>query len=566
MTEHGLSATEQFTRELLERYKAAAEDSPIAGFRALFGGSKTKTGVLEEAQRMAPLLHLGAQVEGSRRQDAILKLREKTDARNAETAATQQRLEFLDKTIGWLDKYGGASPDQQIAIKPLLSDMLMWGAKKYEMDMTPEDIDAILNQPDLARQLKAVVGGDPAWSPDLQEEVLGLMGRAKSTEEKIKGMQYGQGKADSSMSTVMRNRLPEYAAEVRTRLGIPEGQRIPLETFQAEFRKDAPTRWGELITSRTARAQWAVLMKDDEALAGAGIQGPKAIMKGEETLAETAAKGPKDFSPSQVGLPAELAGFIQQTPQWKALAKGGVTMREWNDNTKVPPDVRQELLSSARILEKGHLGDITARQGEAGLVTAEQVKEKLPLIRTMPNHHIVERKTGQFVDRTGLSQKELTALGGEKTYAILDKAETQAYRNIVEARVIMDQYTDIAAKLVKMPGANLAQRFDTTAKTFLGIPNIGVDLDSMKGSILRIAGALQGSRVQLSDADVRAVSGMIPTVADSTGTAMQRLGNVTKILDVMKRVALGDVPNSTLHDLITQTRTPTRVKVGAPIR
>ena len=165
-----------------------------------------------------------------------------------------------------------------------------------------------------------------------------------------------------------------------------------------------------------------------------------------------------------------------------------------------------------------------------------------------------------------LTRKQLTESGGEKAFAVLDKDETKAYRAIVESRVLMDQYGDVAQKLVKMPGANLAQRFDTAAKTFLGIPNVGVDLASLRGSVLRIGGAMQGSRVQLSDNDIKAVEGMIPTVSDTTGTALQRLGNVMKILDAMKRVALGEVPNSKLHDLIEAHAKPKIKTVGEAIR
>lgn len=513
--------------------------------RRFFGGGAERQDILQEL----PLL---LQVENLKRSQGTAEVQAQAEARKAQAQVLDAFRNFTGLLEGTTLKFHALDPETQDKVRPVMEGLFTQGVRMLDLPIDDENIKRSFRIKDFAPLANRLFTKEPLMEDDDKARLSRRLQGAKTDEEAMKAVTDMTGEMEQRAGQLALQGLPKVADAIGATTETPK----PFTEAVAAARKlfsgfaDSPA-FAKAVTAIPA-----------DLLSAHGIISPKTSQAAQQKAAETNVSG---FSPSQVGLSEKLAGFVQQTDQWKALARQGITIRDFNDNTKVPPDIRQEILSAARKLETAQAKEIVGETGKAGVVAAEQAKADQPLIVTMPDRHVVDRATGQFVDRTIMTRKQLTERGGEKTFAVLDKDETKAYRGIIEARVLMDQYADIAQKLAKAPGANLAQQFDAVTKTFLGIPNIGVELDSLRGSILRIAGTLQGSRVQLSDNDVKAVAGMIPTAADSTGTALQRLGNVMKILDVMKRVALGDVPNSKLHDLVNQTSRP-KLKSAEPIR
>ena len=129
-----------------------------------------------------------------------------------------------------------------------------------------------------------------------------------------------------------------------------------------------------------------------------------------------------------------------------------------------------------------------------------------------------------------------------------------AFQSAKEADAILGQYLDLSRALVTSPGANFGQALTMYAKTTLGVDNPGVAFDALRGTLLRMARAMQGSSSQLSNLDAKSVGGMLPSPMDTAPTAIKRLEIAGKIIQNMKDVQLGKMPPSKLLDNIEQAK------------
>ena len=176
----------------------------------------------------------------------------------------------------------------------------------------------------------------------------------------------------------------------------------------------------------------------------------------------------------------------------------------------------------------------------------------MPLFRSLKANQVVWDRTAR-APADALNLTEADVRGKPNQYRVVDAKIGDQLTSIQEMRQILGQFDELSKGLATQPGANFPQAVQMYAKTQLGMDDDGVAWDVLGGTVLRLAGAMQGSRVQLSDQDRRAVEKMLPTKLDGIGSARRRLATVTRILDAMENAQFGDTGGLSAANALLRT-------------
>ena len=197
-----------------------------------------------------------------------------------------------------------------------------------------------------------------------------------------------------------------------------------------------------------------------------------------------------------------------------------------------------------------------ARGGYATVLAKAKAERDVPIIQVegLKGVHVVNKKTEMPVDRLATTMGMLQKNGGEENFAVMSDKAYDAFTAAKEADGILGLYLDISKNLTSTPGANFAQALVFYAKTKLGEDNPGVAFDALRGVILRMARAMQGSSQSLSNLDMKSVSGMLPQPTDTMPTAIHRLQIAAEIVQNMKDVQLGRMSAQSLLERIEQVK------------
>lgn len=534
---------DMFARMIAQGNTRLEEIKQMSGWGRFFGGNLEKSEIMDRLPKL----------EAMRRGIVAEELKAQTEARQVENQRFHQESESRKFLLEKFDKLYGMPPEQRAAAGPIYAEVigdLLGRSSTKNAEVLKPLITKVFTNPDLGKQLRDIFD-DPAFEPDLPglTALFATQEVSKWPELREKAVEKAQKRWDALVASNLKTLVDETRQELgKTSVNAQDLIASAQRRFGA-FAKSPIVQQAFIgrINSLTPEQQIELGMVPGKIALGAQQKAADVLALAEPKVAAAA---------------AYTAGEIKGAEEAAKPDKGeklGVTFNRFAQQLfpgTDPNKLTGPQTAQVNAAVEQAAGNVSALQGSAGVAATHAERRKWSILETMPGYHIVDKKTGQFVDRTGMSQDRLTSEGGEKKYAVLDRDETKAYRGVVEAKVLTRRYADIAQQLTKKAGLNLAQRFGTAAQTLLGIENVGVDLDAMRGSVLRLAGTFQGSRVQLSDNDVKAVAGMIPTVGDTTGTAMQRLRNVDLILSTMQKVALGEVPNNTLTSLIEQHAIP----------
>jgi hypothetical protein len=184
---------------------------------------------------------------------------------------------------------------------------------------------------------------------------------------------------------------------------------------------------------------------------------------------------------------------------------------------------------------------VSQQQGAAGIQTRAQAERDLPLAQV--NLHgggmVWDRRNSRPADPLNTTLNDAKA--DPSRYIVIDRdKQMPQLTSIGESKILIAQFVPLVQGLTTTPGANFGQAASMWAQNKFGVDNPGVAFDAMRGTVLRMAGAMQGSRVQLSDQDRKAVEGMLPTPMDTAQSGMRRLQTVARILDSMEGALLGD--------------------------
>ena len=201
------------------------------------------------------------------------------------------------------------------------------------------------------------------------------------------------------------------------------------------------------------------------------------------------------------------------------------------------PDATPEQKAAAIRAQK--VIDLKAQVGGAGGAARARVELELPLVQSLrQGQHIWDKQTGAEVNSLGISLSDARKDLGR--YRTVDAKTRDQLVSIREATFLLDQFEAVVKQLTNQPGANLTQAASMYAQTAFGVDNPGVVFSAMEGTVLRLAGAMQGSRVQLSDQDRKAVMGMMPTPMDTIQSGLRRLNTVRGIFQAMADAQLGE--------------------------
>ena len=139
-----------------------------------------------------------------------------------------------------------------------------------------------------------------------------------------------------------------------------------------------------------------------------------------------------------------------------------------------------------------------------------------------------------------LNQSMEDVRGKPHRYRAVSEKTADQLTSIGEMQDLLAEYDPLVKELAKEPGANFGRALELWGQTRLGQRNPGVAFEAMRGTVLRLAGAMQGSRVQLSDQDRKAVENMLPTTLDGLDSGQQKLEVVRRILGSMYNAHFGD--------------------------
>lgn len=296
-------------------------------------------------------------------------------------------------------------------------------------------------------------------------------------------------------------------------------------------------------------------------LAASGLVAPEAEVARQKAEAERPFKEKEPYTKSALTLVGSL-------PSWKKYVtevNPKATIEAFN--TTVPADMQQKFLEEAENLRHQRA---MKEKSEGARVTVEgtrQGKQEAMVPEVYPDKYVLDVETGEEVRQHTL----VSDLKGSKRLLLVDKTDLNAHRATKENQEYLQTMRAVVKGLARDPGENIAQYWTTKVQTAFGIKNIGVTLAALGSLKIRFAGALQGSRSQLSDRDVDTVAELMPTAKDTFETATQRLDVLEKIFNTMEDVLTGKKRRSALDDIYRENAhlrrppTTTRDKSVAPV-
>lgn len=426
--------------------------------------------------------------------------------------------------------FAALPPDQQAAQRPVYEKLLQARSQLAGLNLSPEDIAHAHSSPDLANTYASVLNDD-LIPKDQAIARLSSVAAGKPREDALGAI---QTEATQRALTMVQQYLPQAAAQY----GGQPGKPIDAATFVQKLQTD-PQLGQYLQKSPSLTRALNGFLSDKanaETLAGWNIKPGVVNLK----QMEEQAKGPS--------LTGELKDVLatMKGPDGKPLTEASVAA--------LPNGA--DIIAKAQAQVFNNKLDIAKSQGFNAVIAKSDAERQVPIVQVpgMTDVHIVNKGSEQPVDRLSTTIDDLRKQGGEGKFAVMNGKSYEAFAAAKEADGILGQYLDLSKALTTTPGANFGQALVMYAKTKGGVENPGVQFDALKGTILRMARAMQGSSQSLSNLDANSVGGMLPTPMDTAQTAIQRLEVAAKIVQNMKDVQLGKLAPEALMDKIAEAK------------
>ena len=454
----------------------------------------------------------------------------------------QLQAQYLKESASQLEKFHAMPPEQQAALRPFMSGYLKNTSKLAGMDLDDESVTHALTSPNLAGTYASIIN-DPLVNPQAQQAYLSRIGAAKPGKERDDASALVSKEIEQHALSTIQSALPQVVAQMGGSAQKPLDMQTFLTSPQIKQILDQSP-----ILKRTFNA-YVSNKANEDFLASVGLKPGSVSVKSMEQRA----KGPestgevKDVLASIMGpdgTPLTPASAGALAPGATITLKGGKVVPLPRGGADVFDLAKQQVFENKL--------DISERQGFRTVLAKAGAERQVPLVQVdgMKDVHVINKDTEQPVDRIVTTLDMLQKGGGETKFAVMNGKSYEAFQAAKESDAVLGQYLDIARSLTTTPGANWPQALTFYAKTKMGVDNPGVAFDALNGTLLRMARAMQGSSSQLSNLDVRSISGMLPSTTDSMPTALRRLEISARIVQNMKDVQMGKMPPSKLLDQI----------------
>jgi hypothetical protein len=474
------------------------------------------------------------------------------DRRLDQQAEQQEKaiqLQFLNVLSDGLGKLSTAEPDFRAQAMKLLGPSLMHTAKMLKLDLDPELLKFAGNVPNAAKDMVDLYANSELVSPEEREALVRRLSSVKGDTEKRVALDDFMDRKLKAITPQIERELPTAVARVKKELGLAPDQPIDEAAFTSNAPKFFPIAKDPLV----GRA-FAAIIK--EKAAAYGITSAATAQKRQEESAKAQNKSLEDLLGT-----GGMSAAVQSDPEFAKVQQAFETREGRKAEPRevlmsLPATERQKYVQRAQdIIAARELKK--ARETGAEVVKArDEAEATLPLISSLPKGSIVrDRMSGDPVDVLQTSRKDLIAKGGGDRYVVFDEYQERAFQAVQESKVLLNRWVQATSKLTEVPGQNFAQAVEGYFKSALGIPNIKTELDALQGSILRFAGAIQGSRIQLSDQDRKSVEKMFSGILDTKPSGLLRLGVLNDIVTAMEDIQLGRRKPSELSDLIRKGAT-----------
>ena len=416
-------------------------------------------------------------------------------------------------------------PEVQENVRPVYAQLLKARAQMAGATISDDVINMALKSPDLASTYNELFN-DPQWSPQERQAGMSRLGQAKTSKDWEDVSKTLRTEKDAQVLSMIQSVLPEMARQ------LSPGKPLNMQEFLTN-----PQVKEELGKSPIIKRVFNSYINDKanhEALANMGFD--MSAMEKQKKSAQ--------------GL--ELTGEVKD-----ALA----TMKGPDGKPLMPSTVASmpngtELIAQAKNIVFNNKLDISKHQGFNAVIAKAEGERNIPLVQIdgMKDVHFVNKNTEMPVDRLVTTMDQMQKGGGEEKFAVMNVKSYEAFMAAKEADGVLGQYLDISRSLTNTPGANLLQVAAFYAKTKLGVDNPGVGLEALRGSVLRMARAMQGSSQSLSNLDANAVAGMLPSEMDTVSTALKRLEISAKLIQNMKDTQLGKVQPAKMLEQIESAK------------
>lgn len=445
----------------------------------------------------------------------------------ASTKSQERQLQqgYLKEIAKQVDDFSKLTPEEQTKQGPLQKKLLAAHAQLAGLQVSDEDLAHPFSSPDLAQQYAEVL--NDTLIP--HEQALAQLSAVKAGPDRLNAIGAIQAQAQQKALTLVQQYLPQAIAQYGGAPDKPISAADLVKNLQADpqlgqYLKGSPSLNRALNGFLSDKA-------NAETLAGWGVKPGTVNLK----EMEQQAKGP------------ELTGEVKDV-----LA----TMKGPDGKPLLPNQATPQQIAGAKQQVFKNKLDISSAQGFNAVLAKTDAERKIPIIQVpgMADVHIVNKKTEMPIDRLQSTIDDLKTQGGEDKFAVMNNKSYEAFAAAKEADGILAQYLDISKVLTTTPGANFTQALIMYAKTKGGVENPGVQFDALKGTILRMARAMQGSSQSLSNLDANSVAGMLPSTTDTAQTALQRLEVAAKIVQNMKDTQLGKMQPEQLLDKISAAK------------
>ena len=442
-----------------------------------------------------------------------------------------------------LKEYSSKTPEEQAGQRPMMEKLLTAYSQLAGLQASPQDIQHTLKSPDISRAYADVLGEDYT-TQERESNLARLSGVSHDKREGV--LKEILTKKEQSLLSEVQREMPQAIMQ------LGGSAKAPID--QAQFMAKVSEMYGIKKGSMVERVANLFMNdpKNAETLAGWGLRTGKTAQVEQEAIAKEQAKGPE----SSTGVKDVLGGWrgpdgLPLTPATAAKLPPGSKVTD-GSGKPLPVQDGASALELARKIVKSDALQYAAQQGFNAVLAKADAERKIPLAQVpeFRNMMFVNKETEQQVDRISTNLDTLAKSGGESKFAVLDEKKAAAFNAAKQTEMMLGQYLDVVKTFTNKPGANIGQALTFYGKTYMGIENPGRVLAALRGQILQMAKAQQGSAQSLSNLDAKSVEGMLPNEWDSIQTGLQALEISAKLTRNSKLVQLGKyAPDTLLADI-----------------
>lgn len=457
-------------------------------------------------------------------------------------AAASSR-EYVATTLEALDKISQMDDETKKAVIPVLGPYLKKMNQQAGVEAPDSVLDALASVPGAAQAMRAAFD-DPAIS---QEEWAAHMQAAKGLKrpEIIKYFQDMQAKKMTDLQSQLAQQVIPFAAQIRNQRGLK-----PTDLLEVSDVASAAAQLPAYEQSRLVRGAVDNILSGkhgEDVLTNAGIVPPSVARKRMENAVAGA-------NPQKPFMTQGLENFLVQSPTFQ---KQNITPEQL---MTLAPEIRNKIQDETIAIKSNYDREQKRAEVMAGAEATKFVNWNSPLAQTAPGQVFRDKQSGELINTYSNTRASLEKMGGQSAVQEFDANGEKAYQSIQEGKVLLGKWVDLANQLADKPGQQFQKGVEEYAKNVIGVPNLKTGMESLQGSILRFAGSIQGSRVQLSDQDRKSVENLFPGMWSTKAVAKQRLGVLRDILQAMDDVQMNRIKPAELSDKINGAMKGTRPK------